>query len=462
VAQQGSGRAGISLVHRRLLSGGAWASGGRIAMVFTALATNALLARLLSPREVGLYFLAFSVAQLGSLMGSLGLEQAVVRFVAESVGLEQFKRARRALAWIAVLGVLGALGVGIAYSVSGQMVGGTLFHAPSLVAATGLIAGWMAVLALQKILAGAFQSFHDIRLSTVFGGLASGGMLSASLGMLWLSRGHATLTTALLLGVSSASIGLLIGGWLLHRKVTHLPAQGAKEHTKGHTIGFREIMRVAWPLTVTNLTLFVLTQAPLWILGAFRPPEEVAIYGAAARAVVLVAMPLTVANSVLPPLIAEMYPQGRTRELERALRTTATVAGIPAFLALAVFVLFGGPILGLMFGDYYREGALILALLSIAQLVNVWSGAGSIALSYTRHQAALMTLTIASGLLTILAGLAVVGPYGVNGVAVAVSAGIVGYNLALWFVTKRKTGMFTHVSVGGFSGAIRNVMRKGR
>src|SRR5215203_1705362 len=154
VAGEGSRMAGITSVQRRLVSGGAWASGGRIAMVFTALATNALLARLLSPREVGLYFLAFSVVQLGSLMGSLGLEQAVVRFVAESVGLEQFKRARRALAWIAVLGVLGALGVGIAYSVSGQMVGGTLFHAPSLVAATGLIAGWMAVLALQKILAG--------------------------------------------------------------------------------------------------------------------------------------------------------------------------------------------------------------------------------------------------------------------------------------------------------------------
>ena len=452
----------MSLVQRRLLSGGAWASGGRIAMVFTALATNALLARLISPREVGFYFLAFSVVQLGSLVGSLGLERAVVRFVAESVGSEQFKRARRALAWIAVLGVLGALGVGIAYSLSGRLVGGSVFHAPPLVAATGLIAGWMAVLALQKILAGAFQSFHDIRLSTVFGGLASGGMLAASLGVLWLSPGHTTLATALLLGASTAAISLLLGSWLLHRKVTHLPAQGAGEDTKGHTIGFREIMRVAWPLTVTNLTLFVLTQAPLWILGAFRPPEEVAIYGAASRAVVLVAMPLSVANSVLPPLIAEMYPQGRTRELERALRTTATVAGIPAFLALAAFVLFGGPILGLMFGDYYREGALILALLSIAQLVNVWTGSGSIALSYTGHQTAMMALTVGGGLATVLAGLAVVGPYGVNGVTVAVAVGIVGYNLALWFATKRKTGMMTQVTFSGLSDAIRTLMRSGR
>ena len=427
-------------------------------MVFTALATNALLARLLSKQDVGFYFLAFSLIQLGSLMGSLGLEKAVVRFLAESVGLEQFKRARRALLWIVVLGMLGAIGVGTVYSISGRMVAERLFHAPPLAAATGLVAGWMAVLALQKILAGAFQSFHDIRLSTIFGGLAGGSLLTASMGVLWLARGHATLATALMLGLSSALISLLLGGWLLQRKVAHLPVRGEK----GHTVGLREIVRVAWPLTVTNLTLFILTQAPLWILGAFRTPEEVAVYGAASRAVVLVAMPLTVANSVLPPLIAEMYPQGRKRELERTLRTVATVAGIPAFLALAAFILFGGPILGLMFGDNYRGGAPILALLSLAQLVNVWSGSGSITLSYTGHQATMMTLTIAGGLFTVLAGLAVVGPYGVGGVAASVAAGIAGYNLVLWFVTKRKTGMLTHVSFGGISEAIRTVMRRGR
>jgi O-antigen/teichoic acid export membrane protein len=116
----------------------------------------------------------------------------------------------------------------------------------------------------------------------------------------------------------------------------------------------------------------------------------------------------------------------------------------------------------LMFGDNYRGGAPILALLSLAQLVNVWSGSGSITLSYTGHQATMMTLTIAGGLFTVLAGLAVVGPYGVGGVATSVAAGIAGYNLVLWFVTKRKTGMLTHVSFGGFPEAIRTVMRRGR
>jgi O-antigen/teichoic acid export membrane protein len=220
-------------------------------------------------------------------------------------------------------------------------------------------------------------------------------------------------------------------------------------------LGVGEIVRLALPLSVTNLTVLGLTQADLWILGAFRPAEEVAIYGAAARAVVLVAMPLLVINTVLAPTIAEMYAQGRKRELERVLRATATVAGIPAFLTLVAFILFGGPILGLVFGDYYREGATILALLSMAHLVNVWSGAGSAVLAFTGHQTTMMALAVAGGLITVMAGLGAVGPYGATGVAGAAAAGISAYNTVLWLVAKRKTGMWTHVGFRGLSDVMR-------
>ncbi len=441
---------------RRLLSGSAWASAGRVITAITALATNALLARLLSPQEFGVYFLAFSIVQVGAILGELGLDQAVVRFVAESVGLNQFERARHVLGRALVLGVLGALGMGTVYLLLGPVIGDNLFDAPALVAVTELLAVWIAMIALQTLLAGAFRGFHDIRLATVFGGLMTGVLLTTFLGVLWLLRDGATLATVLLLGVGSGLANVLLGSWLLRRKVSHLPSRGAE----GYIISFGGIMHVALPLMVTNLTIFILTQADLWILGAFRPPEEVAIYGAAARTVVLVAMPLVIVNLVLPPLIAEMYAQGRRRELERMLRATATVAGIPAFVALTTFILFGGPILSLVFGDYYREGATILALLSIAQLVNVWSGAGTVTLSYTGHQAIMMTLTIAGGLVTIIAALGVVGSYGATGVAVAVAAGIAIYNVALWIMTRHKTGMWTHVGFDGFSDALRAVVRR--
>jgi O-antigen/teichoic acid export membrane protein len=438
-------------VKRRLLSGGAWATGGRMVAAFTALATNALLARLLSPQDLGVYFLAFSVVGVGTLLGSLGLEEAVVRFVAESIGLDQFEKARRVLRRTVVLGVIGALGAGTTYLILGPVVGEDLFHAPNLAAATALIAVWMMVMTLQLLLGGAFRSLHDIRLYTIFNGLATGVFLTASLGVLWSLTAQTTLTAAFLLAVSSASVNVILGGWILHRKVERLPRRGGE----GHVLGVGEIVRVALPLSVTNLTVLGLTQADLWILGAFRPAEEVAIYGAAARAVVLVAMPLLVINTVLAPTIAEMYAQGRKRELERVLRATATVAGIPAFLTLVAFILFGGPILGLVFGDYYREGATILALLSMAHLVNVWSGAGSAVLAFTGHQTTMMALAVAGGLITVMAGLGAVGPYGATGVAGAAAAGISAYNTVLWLVAKRKTGMWTHVGFRDLSDVMR-------
>jgi O-antigen/teichoic acid export membrane protein len=445
-------------VKRRLLSGSAWAFAGKIVTVLTALVSNALLARVLSPQDFGLYFLAFSVVSVGAVLASSGLEQAVVRFVAESLGLNKVERARRALGRALVLGVLGSLVVATAYLLFfGHIVGNNLFHAPALTAVTGLVAGWIVVMALQALLAGAFQGFHDIRLFTVSGGLATGVLLATSLGVLWLLEDQASLTVVLLLAISSGFANVVLAGWLLHRKAARLPSQ----RSESEIMGYGEIMHVAWPLMVTKLTIFVLTQADLWILGAFLPPERVAIYGAAARAVFLVIMPLLIVQYVLPPLVAEMYSQGRERELERTLRATATLAGIPAFLVVAAFLLFGGPILGLVFGDYYRQGATILALLSGAQLVNVWTGVSMVALSYTGYQTAIMKLSIAGSLVTVVAGLAVVGSYGATGVAVVVAASVTIYNVVLLLVAKRKTGMWTHAGFSGFSDAIRAARRRG-
>src|SRR3712207_8418435 len=80
-------------------------------------------------------------------------------------------------------------------------------------------------------------------------------------------------------------------------------------------------------------------------------------------------MSMVIVTAVAPPLIAEMYFQGRRDDLERALRTMATITGIPALLASMACIFFAGPILGLVYGKHYREAALALALLSIGPLV---------------------------------------------------------------------------------------------
>ena len=445
-----------SSLRQRLLSGSAWAFGGKVGATALGVVTNGLLARMLSKEEMGAYFLAFSIVSVGAVVGSLGLPKTMVQFVAENMALGQPGRARRAIYTSLGLGLLGTLGVGLAYLfVGGDLVGEYVFHSPLLVAVGGLIAGWMAISVMQEIMAETFRGLHDIRMATLLGGLATGGksgglimrvMLLACLVVLWISTGgHTDLRTVMLASVGSGAASALLAALLLRRRVASLDRRGAEK-----PISATDTLRDAFPTLIISLTsLVLLTSSDLWILGAFRPQDEVADYGAAARLVALIGMPLLITNLVLPPIIAEMYARGDTTRLERTLRGYSTICGIPAVLLLAVFMLLGGPILGLVYGADYRSGTavLVLMILSIGKLAAVWSGSCGAVLQFTGHQRSLLRVNLLISPLFVVGALLVVREYGPIGVASMSAAGLLMQNVVMVLVAKRRTGIWTHVSL---------------
>ena len=451
----------MPLLKRRLLSGGAWAFGGRILVALTGLISSALLARLLTPQALGTYFLAYSILNVGTSLGQLGLTGTVVRLVAEGMGLNLFGRVSRVIGVVLGVGTLGALGVGLAYLLLGNDLAQAVFDAPALAAITGLVAGWIIVGTLQGLLGETFRGFHDVRLATILGGQTTGGqttgaatlaLLTASLFLLWLVNGQGTLATVVLLAICSGAVNTLVAGWLLHRRVTQLPPPTPEEGRKVDPKKvLREVLSISLPLLIVTLFMMVRSYGDIWVLGAFLPQGELALYGAAKRLVTMVTMPMAIVAAVTPPLIAEMYSQGRREDLERTLRSTATLTGIPAWVASMGCIFFAGPILSLVYGNYYREGAVVLALLSIGLFASVCAGSCGIVLAYTGHQKTLMVITIASSAATLIAMIVTVGPYGIIGVAISVAASQILQNGIVLLVVKHKTGMWTHIGFRGIS-----------
>jgi O-antigen/teichoic acid export membrane protein len=396
--------------------------------------TNGLLARLLSPQELGAYFLALSIVSLGAVVGSMGLPKTVVRLVAENMGLDRSGRTRRAIRTVLGLGVLGTVGISLAYLLAGDLVG-ELFqpqYSSLLVGVTGLIAGWMAIAVVQEITAETFRGFHDIRLATLLGGLATAGksgglimrvVLLDILALLWVRSGETSLATVLLVCIGSGSVSVVLSLWLLYDKVSLLgSSEGAEDE---EPVSAKEVLDDAIPFLAIALTSFVLLSADVWILGALGSLEEVGIYGAASRLVTFVAMPLLIVNLVLPPLVAEMYAQGQTGRLERTLRTFSTLAGIPSLLVLIVFMLLGGPILGLVYGKpiYHSDTAvLVLLILSAAKLTAVWSGSCGLVLQFTGHQRSMLRVSVLTSPLFFVVAILATQRYGPVGVACAAGA----------------------------------------
>jgi O-antigen/teichoic acid export membrane protein len=423
--------------------------------------TTSVLTRLLTSTEVGDYLLAFSIISVGAVIGSLGLPKTVLRFVAESMTLGQPGRARRAIYTALGLGVLGALCISLAYLfIVGDLVSKYLFHSPALVAVIGLTAGWMAISALQEILAEAFRGFHDIRMATLFGGLATGGksaglimrvMLLACLVVIWATSGQTDLRTVMLVSVGSGAASSLLAALFLRKRISSLDARGIE-----NPVSAKETLRDAFPILLISLTSFILlSAADLWILGCFGSKDDVAVYGVASRLVAFISMPLLLTNLVLPPIIAEMYAQGRTSQLERTLRSFSTLSGVPSLLFLIVFMLLGGPILGLVYGAKLfppgslaiHEGAIVLVLLSAGKLAAVWAGSCGAVLQFTGHQGSMLRINLLTSPLFVIGALLLVRDYGPIGVASMTAAITVLQNAALVLVARRKTGMWTHVSL---------------
>jgi len=427
-------------IKEKLLKGGLWAFTGKFVTALSGLIISALLARLLTPEDMGAYFLTLSFVLVASMTAQLGLTQTIVRLVAESMGTDRLGRARQsvllALRIVAFSGII--IACLLAFGV-GQWVSEQVFKSAAMTKVMGLAPVWVITIIFQSLMAEAYRGFHDIRLATIFGGLTPSVLAMSFFLGAWLIQGESNLDQIIVLTIGAGFSSVLVSSIFLWDKLKILPNEGG-----GITI--KEILGISWPFGVTNITLFLLIQADLWIMGVFRSPDEVAIYGAASRTVALVAMPLLIVNAVVPPLIAEMYAQGDIKGLEVILRSVATLAGIPSLLILVVFVFYGESILGVLFGEYYEAGITVLVLLSIGQVANVWAGSCGLVLMMTGHQNIMMLITVFCGAITVGLAWFLVRAHGGGGVAFSSAFGMVLQNIAMLLLVKIKLGIWTHIS----------------
>jgi O-antigen/teichoic acid export membrane protein len=427
---------------RRMLGGGVWVLFGKTVTVLCTLINEALLTRMLGQDGYGLYVIASSLVAVAAVTGQLGLHQTAVRFIAESIGLSRPGRAHETLRLVYRWGVVGAVAMFILMiSGPGALLVRRVWDAPELAASIGALAGWSVLMSFQVITSESFRGFKDLRFAALFGGAVTGVLNVTLLMVIYLGWGHTNIGVVLRVMVVAAALSLGVGLLVLYR------VHASKLAPDRGSLSTAELFDTAAPLWAIVMVNNLLAHADRWILGAYLTKADVGIYGAAARLVLLVSQPLILINLLVPPYIAELYAKGEKRRLERILRQTAALAGIPAILVLFAFIFFGGPILGTFYPDAYSAGATILAILSIAKVTNVLTGSSGITMAMTGHQHILMRIAVVVSGLSIVVCFFVVRPWGSLGVAIVVSAGSSLVFVLQWLATKKYTGMWTHPSI---------------
>jgi O-antigen/teichoic acid export membrane protein len=426
-------------IKQKLYSGGLWVVGLKILALPIGLVLVILMTSMLSAEEMGVYFLCLSLVDFLVLFSLLGMERFIVRIIPESLSLNLPGRAGQAVRKVLRLGILSATAIAALLVIGlGQFVSVKIFSSALMNKLIYYLAIWLILATVQRLIAESFRGLHDTRFATLFDGLITNFLCVITLALLFWLDVQINISIILLILISAYAANLLLGSVTLSRGTAKLTGDGS--------IFVSEILKTSWPFCFSAIFLTGLQQGHLWLLGFYSTTESVAVYGAAWRVVVLLTATLQIVRLVIPAMVAKLYAEKKYEDLEKILRSTATIAGVPSIIALLLIMILGKPLLLHLYGESYASGDLILTILAVANIINLATGVPGVLLMMSSKEKVLLAISIFSGSLSILLSFILVNRFDYIGVAVGSGAGIAVQNLLMAGYCYKKMHINTFIS----------------
>jgi O-antigen/teichoic acid export membrane protein len=431
---------------RRLVSGGVWVVAGRISGVGLTFLANMLLARWwLAPEPFGQFLLVLSIISMLCILARGGLDRFLIRYIPAGLARRDVGLVGGVLRLSFLTGLTVSVAVSmLAFGLLAALHGTLQLPVPIL----WIIAGAVPVFTMLYLTAESFRGFHQLRLASLFqphaGPLTTALFLLALFAVMGVFPSLFAALTCYL--VSAALVLPAAAACLAGTARRQLAGASLTREDESQRFSLKQLLSFCAPIAVSDTLGFLTINAGLWIVAVCCSGEDLARFGAARQLQLLAGLPLHLVNLTVISSIPELHAGGHRRRLQRMLRVAASVALLPTLLMLLTFVIAGEPILGAIFGMFYRDARWILVILVAGQLVSTWTGGCVNTLLLTGWQTLVARLNLAFMVVLLGLGTAAASSGGAVGVAVVSAAVMAGFNLLAWLLVRIKLGVWTHAT----------------
>ena len=196
----------------------------------------------------------------------------------------------------------------------------------------------------------------------------------------------------------------------------------------------------ALTLLVTNILTFSTAELVILMGGLFLPADDIALMGICLRMAVLVGFVSQIGYQIVLPDLAALQ-SFEQRSAKNNLLMQANVLGlvIPLFSILGI-VLFGKQILGL-FGDTYRSGYVLLILFTVGQIVRTFFGLNAHLLNFSGLQIETAKASLLALICLVIAAPVLTSGFNLVGLSIAVLLGDLVWGLSLCVSARLKLYM---------------------
>lgn len=374
----------------------------------TRFGATVLLARTLTLSDFGAVNVGIAISGILLTLTTLGLPEYGAREVAVAPD-----KARK-VAGLVLFSRLGAL-----FLISALAILGTMIFAPpetSLMALAILMTVGLAGSA-DWLLRGREQ-MADVAAATALGGTVV--LVGCASIVLLLPT-----TTAALIVFAVGEAAAALGTW--HRAKVGKPALPSFAEVK-------RVVRASWPLGASGLIIYAsYANLDSIVLAAVHSDAEAGLYSAPYRLFLAANTVILFAAYSLLPMLARNHHLGRPKERKHLLiRAFLPLAGY-GLLVLGAAELLGGAVVTAIFGSEFSETGSVLIILCMSMpLYAIGYPAGYSLIGEQRNWHFFVGGAIAGALNLLLMGL-LIPPYGIDGAAIATTAGLIGGGVA-WLV----------------------------
>ncbi|KPM75467.1 hypothetical protein AOG26_16905 [Pseudoalteromonas sp. UCD-33C] len=176
---------------------------------------------------------------------------------------------------------------------------------------------------------------------------------------------------------------------------------------------------------------------PQLVVGFYLLAESVAFFSVAQRIAMLTTFILMAVNLVVAPKFSAFHAKGDDVGIRKTALFSIRLLVLSALPIVLFMLLFPEFLMGL-FGDEFKQGAVILQILVLGQAVNVVTGSVGFLLMMSGHERDMRLVTLISGFGVLISVPIFTKLFGAVGAAVATAFFISLQNLlAVYFVKKR-------------------------
>jgi O-antigen/teichoic acid export membrane protein len=379
------------------------------------------IAKNLGPELFGVFVLGFSVFKIAAMAAEFGLPQTILRFIPTfQIDYDQAKIKGIVYSSIRIV-VLSGMTFGLLVILTSSPLSVTWFHNADVQKSIIPLAFLLPLAAVTTILTSATQGFKIMKYKVYVTDVVEPA-IRIILVLILFTVGLRL--EGVLAAYMTATILAVVLAWHYLKKIFPPLANRSIVPVDQTT----KLLSFAWPIFLFKFFGVLLLWTDTLFLGYFKTANDVGIYTAVQRTVMVGSVMITSVNTIFSPYISQLFHQNQINRLSGLFKTVAKwtlTTSLPIYVGL---IFFARPVLN-VFGPEFTSGTTPLIILSLGWLAN--SCTGSLGVMITMTGRPILNFGSAAGvlLINILLNLILIPRYGVPGAAMATAVSLTLGNL---------------------------------